>query len=157
MRNSKYFSHFTFGLIGTVQEVSFSTFIIQMFMKNYNSKYKCSGFYIFIFLALYMYELNTNCITCKFGGFQITISTQFLKLTHLSDLITRHFSKGGLQLLSDGLVLLLLSCKFILQSVNLNLILILLEIESKKVEVFYLSLEFLNRFLCKFCPSLSLL
>merc|ERR1711950_24883 len=85
-----------------------------------------------------MYELNTNCITCKFGGFQITISTQFLKLTHLSDLITRHFSKGGLQLLSDGLVLLLLSSKFILQSVNLFL-------------------EFLHRFLCKLSSGLSLL
>merc|ERR1712066_50165 len=85
-----------------------------------------------------MYELNTNCITCKFGGFQITISTQYLKLTHLSDLITRHFSKGGLQLLSDGLVLLLLSSKFILQSVNLFL-------------------EFLHRFLCKLSSGLSLL
>ena len=39
------------------------------------------------------------------------------KMTHL---VSRAFSKGGFQFFSDGFVFLLLSNKFILQSVNLE-------------------------------------
>merc|ERR1712029_1004539 len=56
----------------------------------------------------------------------------------IKKLVSRAFSKGGFKFFSDGLVLLLLSNKFILQSVNLLL-------------------EFLHRSLSKLSSSLSLL
>merc|ERR1712029_1250346 len=56
----------------------------------------------------------------------------------IKKLVSRAFSKGGFKFFSDGLVLLLLSNKFILQSVNLLL-------------------EFLHRSFSKLCSSLSLL
>ena len=64
-------------------------------------------------LIRHLYELNI-----KFVAF--LISSEQIKYKNL--LVSRALSEGGLQLLSDGFVLLLLASEFVLQSVNLNIV-----------------------------------
>merc|ERR1719221_2509385 len=66
------------------------------------------------------------------------INTKNFKIKLRMFLISRHFSKGLFQLLSDCFKLLLLSNKFILKPVNLLL-------------------QLLDRFVCKFCSCFCLL